>query len=105
MGKGNEVDLSYVSSDELVHELHRRIGDGDKYIAMKIWQKEDIENVLEQRDDTGDVTVQDVLNTGKLNVLNDCTDQEWQIIADAVDAAVEHSLKSRNHKSVDVRRV
>jgi len=40
-----------------------------------------------------DISAQDVFDTGKLNALSDCTDEDWKIIADAVDTAIEHSMK------------
>jgi len=64
--------------------------DRDDYFASKIWCEEDIATVLIENgyEDTED-NIQAVLGTGMLKVLNDCTDQDWQVITNAVEAAME----------------
>lgn len=57
----------------------------NNYIAMKIWTREDIESVLRDMGypDTEE-NVDAVVNSGDLNALNDCTDDDWEIIEQAI---------------------
>lgn len=55
------------------------------YIATKLWSEEDIADCLEEQ---GHPPTQEninaVLNTGYTKALNDCSDGDWMIIANAI---------------------
>ncbi len=60
----------------------------DDYIATKLWNREDVAGVLEEENipaTTGNID--EVINTGLLDSLGDCTDQDWEIIRNAVHAS------------------
>ena len=58
----------------------------DDYIAMKLWCEEDIRTRLQERQFLGTPEqVAEVINTGYLKYLGDCTDGDWQMIDNAID--------------------
>lgn len=55
------------------------------YIAMKLWSKDDIISQIKEMDFAPNAeNVNAVLNSGKLKYLNDCTDEDWEIIKNAI---------------------
>ncbi len=58
------------------------------YIATTLWTREDIVKRLAEKGYSGtDEEVDAVLNTGYLKNLGDCTDSDWWMIDDAINAA------------------
>ena len=67
------------------------------FIATTLWTEEDIRKRLIENGYAGsDEEVSMVLNTGLLKNLGDCTDSDWQMIDDAINAA---ALKSEDDGS------
>lgn len=59
-----------------------------QYVAAKIWTREDIASMLQQNHFEGtDAEIDEVINTGILENLEDCTDEDWQTIEDAIRQA------------------
>lgn len=58
-------------------------------VAYKVWSRDDIKGVLQEKNCKGDNNEIDaVINTGWLDALNDCTDEDWQTIANAIEYAI-----------------
>lgn len=61
------------------------IVDRRDYYAMKIWSDEDLKKCLiEDGFSNNDENVECLINSGMLSALEDCTDQDWQIIHDTI---------------------
>lgn len=61
------------------------------YFAVKLWSDEDIRSCLADRQFApSDENVRKVMATGYLGVLDDCTDDEWNVIYDAIGEEAEH---------------
>lgn len=59
--------------------------DKQDYIAMKLWSKEDIiSQITKNGFKPTDENVNTVLNSHELKYLNDCTDEDWEIIKNAI---------------------
>lgn len=59
-------------------------------IARKTWCREDVASILRQNECEGtEKEIDEVINTGMLSALEDCTDEDWQIIDDAVRYAIK----------------
>lgn len=57
-------------------------------IASKIWLEEDIADKLEEMGfEPSQHNIGEVINSGYLKRLNDCTDEDWMIIEYAIDFA------------------
>lgn len=57
-------------------------------IASKIWLEEDIAGKLEEMGfEPSQHNIAEVVNSGYLKRLNDCTDEDWMIIEYAIDFA------------------
>lgn len=55
------------------------------YIAMKLWTKEDIESMLRTMNyPVTDENISSVIKSGYIDALNDCTDNDWEIIENAI---------------------
>ena len=71
------------------------------YIAVKLWSKEDVrDRVLERYPEYNDnqikKIVSDVISSGYLKALEDCTDDDWSYIDYAID---EVQKKDENQRS------
>lgn len=56
----------------------------DNYVAYKLWTKEDIAAVLKEEGyEASEKNIADIINSGLLENLYDCTDSEWDIISQA----------------------
>ena len=63
------------------------------YIATHLWTKEDVANVLRDNDLPNTAkNVQAVVDTGLLKYLEECTEDEWEVIRNAVMASKEDKL-------------
>lgn len=68
----------------------------EKYVAVKLWSKEDIATILEKEGYEGNSeNIQKVIDSGELKNLEDCTDSEWNVIYDVVDKV----MNSKNLES------
>lgn len=57
-------------------------------IASKIWLEDDVASQLEEMGFAPSPhNISEVINTGYLNRLNDCTDEDWMIIEYAINFA------------------
>lgn len=65
----------------------------EHYIAYKLWSREDVANeLLKAGYADSEENIDEVLNAG-VRGLNDCTDDDWQIIQNAIFyAAQNHDL-------------
>lgn len=71
------------------------------YIASKLWNRADVENVLEEENFPGtSKNIDEVINTGLLDSLNDCTDQDWDIVKNAVWACDQDNLLDKEPTTV-----
>lgn len=79
---GNEEYLRIVPNRTTVWDIVLR----SEFIAMKLWNREDVKQVLREEgyEDTEE-NVNEVVNSGYLNALNDCTDNDWETIRNAID--------------------
>lgn len=64
------------------------------YIATKLWSREDVESTLIEEGYEGTKQeIDEVINTGYLKALGDCTDSDWDIIKYAIrDAAARGNI-------------
>lgn len=61
------------------------------YFARKLWNREDIKDRLEVRGyDSNEKFIDEVINSGKLKSLNDCTDSEWNCIDNAIEETISN---------------
>ncbi len=61
------------------------------YIARKLWSREDIKDRLEVLGyDSNEKFIDEVINSGKLKSLNDCTDSEWNCIDNAIEETISN---------------
>ena len=69
------------------------------YIASKLWCDEDVASVLKERGyEATPEEVTAVINSGYLDVLNDCTDGDWEAIHLAVSEAEKRgTVNMRRH--------
>lgn len=66
-------------------EEHLDLINLDNYFACKLWSEEDIVGVLEEAGyEASEENVNAVINSGLLKNLNNCTDQDWDIINNAI---------------------
>lgn len=62
------------------------------YIAMNLWTREDIESMLRgMAYPATEENIDAVVNSGDLNALNDCTDNDWEIITLAIELNAKKS--------------
>lgn len=87
--------LASVSSSTLVHELHRRIRQGDDdYIAMSVWLKDDVQIRIDVADENPyAISADDVIKSGFLKELGAATDHDWKIIQDAIQKTREQERR------------
>lgn len=58
------------------------------FIATKLWSREDVAACLEEKGYEGtEEETDEVINTGFLKHLHDCTDEDWETIYQAIDEA------------------
>lgn len=93
----SESVVQSMDTDVLINELIRRqtdvsdsihqLIDQSGYIAYKLWTEDDVTSTLEEEGfaPTRD-NVEIVLDTGMLKCLNNCSDQDWGIIREAIMA-------------------
>lgn len=91
----SESVVQSMDTDVLINELIRRqtdvrdsihqLIDQSGYIAYKLWTEDDVTSTLEEEGfaPTRD-NVEIVLDTGMLKCLNNCSDQDWGIIREAI---------------------
>ena len=61
------------------------------YIARKLWSREDIEGKLEDLGyEANDDIIDNVINSGRLKSLNDCSDEEWNCIENAIEETISN---------------
>ena len=66
----------------------------DDYIASKLWSKQDIINQMNEMGiEVTEDNVADVINSGLLKGLNECSDQDWGIISDAINVIINKEEK------------
>ena len=58
------------------------------FVATKLWSREDIaDNLWENGFEGSEEEIDAILNSGKLKALEDCNDQDWETIGDAICSA------------------
>lgn len=63
----------------------------DDYFARKLWNRDDIKDRLEVLGyDSNEKFIDEVINSGKLKSLNDCTDSEWNCIDNAIEETISN---------------
>lgn len=76
---------SHTQFEPLCVELGSGILDRSSFVAVKLWSREDVFYVLTESGFEGsEEQIDAVINTGILDALCDCTDQDWEIISSAV---------------------
>lgn len=70
------------------------IADLTECVAFKIWKKEDIltvaaEEGYDEVEDVADAIIEQMEQDGSIDILSDCTDNEWNAIRAAVRAVKE----------------
>lgn len=61
------------------------------YFARKLWNRDDIKDRLEVLGyDSNEKFIDEVINSGKLKSLNDCTDSEWNCIDNAIEETISN---------------
>ena len=59
--------------------------DRNDYIATKLWCRDDVKEILIEKGYAGtENEIDEVINTGRLETLGDCTDEDWEIIDSAI---------------------
>ena len=77
----------------------------DDYFAVKLWEEDDIKSVLSEEGYAGtDGEVAMVIDSGLLEYLNDCTDEDWNIIRYAINETVGRRYLLREKKRCPARR-
>ncbi len=77
-----EAFLEGRPDDQFLDLLNR-----DDYIATVLWSKADIETALEEKGyPVTEDNVNAVINSGMLKCLGDCTDGDWEVIYQTIDA-------------------
>lgn len=91
--KKHRVTLKEIPTDCLIRELHWRCENGtDGYLAIKVWHKDDVANELEAHGFApSEQNVNAVVNQNRrtLKCLADCTDEDWEIISEAIQQTKE----------------
>jgi hypothetical protein len=83
---------SHQQFEPLCLDIGANIIDRNSYIATKLWSREDVLSVLTERGFEGtEEQIDAVVNTGILDGLNECTDQDWEVIGYAVHEALERT--------------
>lgn len=82
--------------DDGTEEILRDYQPDDGYIAMKLWSWDDVMSVIEQHPEATEDT-EKFIDINMFKSLDECTDNEWDIINYAVDLAIrrEHEVKKR----------
>lgn len=63
----------------------------DDYFARKLWNRDDIKDRLEVLGyDSNEKFIDEVINSGKLKSLNDCTNSEWNCIDNAIEETISN---------------
>lgn len=95
LGKNNRGNFAllqlyecHMQFEPLCLSLGPDIIDRSSFIASKLWSREDVLGVLSENGFEGtEAEIDAVINTGMLDSLNDCTDNDWEIIGSAVREA------------------
>ncbi len=101
----SSVDLSKVSDDDLIAELHRRgkfvtilsMATDDRFIAYKTWDKADfIDMAIEENvpDDIFNDVVNNALKYGK--ALHECNDYDWDCIRNAIQMSQDEICANKS---------
>lgn len=62
----------------------------DDYVAVKMWSDEDVKEIIRQECDYDVDEIFNHVNTRELEILEDCTDDEWNQIRYVVDKAIKN---------------
>ena len=89
MGDKNIPELSHFLEGRKDDEILDLLNSYD-YFAMKIWSEEDISNVISECGyEVNEENIAAVIHSGKLESLEDCTEDEWNILKNAVQSVLE----------------
>ena len=73
------------------------------YIAMKSWKREDIEERLPDLGYSVDQEIIDnLINSGRLKSLNDCSDEEWNYIDNAIEETISSMEDMKDEEDSDL---
>lgn len=91
----NENGSRVIRKDLPEDVLNRDILYAGDYIAMKRWNREDIEDRFKVlgydfNEEFIDEVIDEVINSGKLKSLDDCTDSEWNSIDNAIEETISN---------------
>ena len=79
---------SHQQFEPLCIDLGPAVIDRSSYIASKLWSREDVLGMLQTNGYEGtEDEIDAVISTGCLDELNDCTEQDWEIIGHAIYVA------------------
>lgn len=79
---------SHTQFEPVAVDVGHNIIDRDSFIASKLWSREDVLSVLNERGYEGtEAEIDAVINTDYLKALDECTDRDWSIINDAITEA------------------
>ena len=79
---GNEEYLGIVPDKTTVRDIVLR----DDFIATKLWSREDVKQVLREEGSADtEENVDEVISYGYLKALNEKTNNDWEIIRNAID--------------------
>lgn len=79
-------NLTTITDDELISELHNRVGKGN-ILATKIWTKDDINLLNGYGYDIrpfNDKELKQIATKCDFDAMEDCTDNDWSSLYDAV---------------------
>lgn len=82
------MSLSSFSNADLIEELRSR------NLAVKVWNSADVASYLKDSehtytDEEVDQIAEQAVHTSAFDLLEDCTDQDWEQISQAMHAAAE----------------
>ena len=61
------------------------------YIAKKLWNCKDVDRALKDLGyEANNDIVDNVINSGMVESLNDCTDADWEVIYNAIEYAIQN---------------
>ena len=79
---------SHTQFEPMAVDIGYNIIDRNSFIASKLWSREDVLSVLNERGYEGtEAEIDAVINTDYLKALDECTDRDWSIINDAITEA------------------
>ena len=87
----NENGIRVIRRDLPKDVLNSDILYAGDYIARKLWSREDIEGKFEDLGyEHNDDIIDNVINSGRLKSLNDCSDEEWNCIENAIEETISN---------------